>query len=47
MLDSQGQKLVKDGKVLETTEDNLAELLTQIETFTKDNLPVLKALQVA
>lgn len=46
VLDGQGQKLVKDGVALETAEDNLTELMTQIETFTKDNLPVLKALQI-
>jgi len=47
VLNAQGQKLVKDGKALETAEENLAELQEQIEVFQRDNLPILKALQIA
>ncbi|MFC7517198.1 class I SAM-dependent methyltransferase [Herbaspirillum sp. GCM10030257] len=47
ILSAQGQKIVKEGKTLETVEDNLAELTAQATTFTKQQLPILKALQVA
>jgi SAM-dependent methyltransferase len=42
-----GQKIVKDGKALETDDENLAELLSRAQLFEKKQLPVLKALQVA
>ena len=42
----QGQLLLKDGKALETAEDNLAELTTQASAFAEKQLPILKALQV-
>lgn len=45
-LSAQGQKLLKDGKTLETPEENLAELTVQAEAFVHKQLPVLKALQV-
>ncbi len=44
---AQGQKLIKDGKTLETPEENLAELTAQAETFAQKQLPILKALQIA
>jgi len=44
---AQGQKLVKEGRSLETAEDNLAELTDQARTFAQKQLPILKALQVA
>jgi len=47
ILGAQGQKLVKDGKPLETAEENLAELSAQAQTFADKNLPILKALQIA
>jgi SAM-dependent methyltransferase len=47
ILSMQGQKIIKEGKTLETSEDNLAELSAQAETFSKVLLPVLKALQIA
>lgn len=43
----QGQKIVKDGKTLETAEENLAELTLQATAFAEKQLPILKALQIA
>ncbi len=47
ILQSQGQKIVKDGKTLEAQEENLTELTAQATAFAKKTLPILKALQVA
>ena len=47
ILQAQGQKLVKEGKTLETAEENLAELTTQATAFAEKQLPILKALQIA
>ncbi len=44
---AQGQKLVKEGKTLETVEENMAELTDQAITFSEKQLPILKALQIA
>lgn len=46
ILAAQGQKLLKEGKALETAEDNLAELLRHAEAFAEKQLPLLRALQV-
>lgn len=46
ILAAQGQKLVKEGKTLESAEDNLAELTAQAQTFHDKQLPIMKALQV-
>ena len=46
ILASQGQKIVKEGKPLETAEEHLAELTTQAHEFAVKQLPSLKALQV-
>ncbi|MCK2097393.1 class I SAM-dependent methyltransferase [Thauera aromatica] len=46
-LAAQGQKLIKEGKTLETPEANLAELTAQAQTFAEKQLPILKALQIA
>lgn len=46
-LTAQGQKLLKDGKTLDTPEDNLAELNRQANEFAEKQLPILKALQIA
>ena len=46
ILASQGQKIVKDGKPLETPEEQLAELTTQATDFATKQLPILKALQI-
>jgi hypothetical protein len=45
ILAAQGQKIVKDGKPLETAEEQLAELTTQAIDFATKQLPILKALQ--
>jgi SAM-dependent methyltransferase len=47
ILARQGQKLVKEGKALETPEENIAELTSQAQTFAEKVLPILKALQIA
>ena len=46
ILAAQGQKIVKEGKTLETAEENLAELTTQAHDFATKQLPIMKALQV-
>jgi hypothetical protein len=46
ILASQGQKIVKEGKPLETTEQQLAELTSQANEFANKQLPVLTALQI-
>lgn len=43
---SQGQRLLKDGKTLETDEENIAELTAIANAFVEKQLPVLKALQI-
>ena len=43
ILAAQGQRLIKEGKTLETPEDNLAELTAQAGVFQEKLLPVLKA----
>jgi hypothetical protein len=47
ILTIQGQKIVKEGKTLETPEENLAELQAQAHEFSVKQLPILKALHVA
>jgi len=47
VLASQGQRLLKEGKALETAEENLAELTAQATTFAEKQLPILKALGIA
>lgn len=47
ILDSQGQRLLKGGKALETPEDNLAELRELHVRFTEKQLPVLQQLGIA
>ncbi|MEA3643079.1 MAG: methyltransferase regulatory domain-containing protein [Lamprobacter sp.] len=46
LLQRQGQRLIKEGKPIESAEENLAELTQQAETFAQQRLPILKALQV-
>jgi SAM-dependent methyltransferase len=46
LLSNQGQKVLKDGKPLQTKEENLAELTRQAESFILKKLPLLKSLQV-
>jgi hypothetical protein len=45
-LQAQGQKLVKEGRTLETDEENLAELTEKALGFAEKQVPVLKALGV-
>jgi hypothetical protein len=45
-LRSQGQRILREGKRLESEEDNLAELNTLAATFKTKLLPVLKAFEV-
>ena len=47
ILRAQNQKIVKDGKPLETQQEQLAELTTQAIEFAEKRLPILKALQIA
>ncbi len=47
LLGSQGERLVVEGKILETGDENLAELTRQAEAFAEKSLVVLKALRVA
>lgn len=46
LLQAQGQKIVKEGRTLETVEENLAELTAQAYTFAEKQLPILRALQI-
>ena len=46
ILAAQNQRLLKDGKPIETAEENLAELARQAEDFAAKQLAVLKALQI-
>jgi len=46
VLQVQGQRLLKEGKTLESAEENLAELNQQARDFAEKHLPILKALQV-
>lgn len=47
ILAIQNQRLVKDGKTLESAEENLVELTAQANEFAEKRLPILKALQIA
>lgn len=47
ILASQNQRLLKEGKAIETEEGNLKELAEQAETFNNKRLPALRQLQVA
>jgi hypothetical protein len=46
-LVAQGQKIVKDGKTLESEQENMDELTEQAKKFAAKGLPVLKALHIA
>lgn len=46
ILDAQGQRIIKEGKTLESPDENLAELTRQANEFAEKGLPLLKALQV-
>ena len=47
VLAAQGQKIVKEGKPLDSAEENLAELTAQARTFADQRLPILKSLGIA
>lgn len=47
ILSSQGQKIIKEGKILQTEDEQLAELSSQANQFAQKKLPILKALQIA
>lgn len=47
ILAMQNQRLTKNGAVLESAEQNLSDLAEQAKTFVKNQLPILKALQIA
>ena len=47
LLADQGLRLMKDGRRLDTPEDNIAELTSQATTFIDNEIPVLRALGVA
>jgi SAM-dependent methyltransferase len=47
ILASQNQRLVKEGKVLETEQDNVNELRSQAMEFEIKNLPILQSLGIA
>lgn len=46
ILEAQNQKIVQEGKVLESGEENLAELIQQAITFAEKQVPILRALQI-
>jgi len=46
LVSAQGQRLTKNGKVLESDEESLAEMQRQAEEFARQRLPVLEALRV-
>lgn len=46
LLGAQGQKIIKDGKTLETADENLTELMEQANTFAEKQLPILKVLGI-
>jgi hypothetical protein len=47
LLSRQGQRLLKDGKAVESPEENLAEIELRANLFRDKRLPILKALEVA
>jgi SAM-dependent methyltransferase len=47
ILAEQGQKLLKDNRILETAEENLAELTQQATEFSEKALVILKAIRIA
>ena len=46
VLVAQGQKIIKDGTMMENPEENLAELSAQAKVFFEKQLPIMKALQI-
>ena len=46
-LKSQNEKIVSDGKVLSSDQDNINFLENQASKFLEDKLPILEKLQIA
>ena len=46
VISAQNQRLIKEGKALESVEDNVQELVIQANDFARKRLPLLKALEV-
>jgi hypothetical protein len=46
VLAAQGQRLLREGKAIEGSEENLAVVAAQAQTFAQKRLPVLKALGI-
>jgi SAM-dependent methyltransferase len=46
VLAAQNQRLLKEGKTLESAEDNIQELVNQANDFARKRLPILKALEI-
>ncbi len=46
-LSAVGRQVIKDGKLLESSEENLAELRVRAEEFAQKRLPILKGLGIA
>jgi SAM-dependent methyltransferase len=46
VLATQNQRLLKEGKTLESAEDNIQELVNQANDFARKRLPILKALEI-
>jgi hypothetical protein len=46
LLKAQGQRIIKEGKTLESDEDNLAEITAQARAFEAKRLPLLRKLGV-
>jgi len=47
ILESQGERIMKEGKRLETHDENMEELKSLANDFAKKELPVLKALHIS
>jgi SAM-dependent methyltransferase len=47
ILQLQGQRLTKEGQIIESPEENIRELTQRAEEFAEKHLPLLKALQIA
>ena len=46
IIERQNQRLIKEGKTLNTAEENIAEFKTMAQNFLNKRLPILKALQI-
>jgi hypothetical protein len=47
ILAAQGHRVIKEGKMLETPDENLAELTKEAEEFHEKRAPIFKALGIA